>query len=123
MQPKNTIEVEFAFHPEMNRTVRVRTDGRIGIPRKNDISVAGNIAEEVKKDLTSVYADLLRDAEITVTIRQFNTKMEELLRAMSQPTDGQAKLVTILPDGQISLPLVQDMGAEGLTVPEVAQCQ
>ncbi len=121
LQPKDTIDVEFAFHPEMNRTVRVRPDGKIGIPRKNDVAVAGKTADEVKRDLTSVYSDLLRDPDITVTVREFNTKMEELQRAMSQPINGQARLVTILPDGQISLPLVNDMRAEGLTVPEVAQ--
>lgn len=121
LQPKDTIDVEFAFHPEMNRTVRVRPDGKISIPRKNDVAVAGKTADEVKKNLTSVYADLLRDPEITVTVREFNTKMDELQRAMSQPTIGQARLITILPDGQISLPLVKDMRAEGLTVPEVAR--
>jgi polysaccharide export outer membrane protein len=121
LQPKDTVDIEFAFHPEMNRTVRVRPDGKIGIPRKNDVAVAGRTADEVKKDLTSVYSDLLRDPEITVTVREFNIKMEELQRAMSQPINGQGRLVTVLPDGQISLPLVNDMRAEGLTVPEVTK--
>lgn len=120
LQPKDTIDIEFAFHPEMNRTVKVRPDGRVSIPRKKDAAVGGKTADEVKQELTSIYSDLLREPEITVTVREFNTKMEEMERAMSQPLNGQGRLVTILPDGQISLPLVQDMRAEGLTVPEVS---
>jgi len=121
LQPKDTIDIEFSFHPEMNRTVRVRPDGSISIPRKKDVSVAGKTPDEVKQNLTAIYSDLLREPEITVTVREFNTKMEELQRAMSQPVQGQGRLVTILPDGQISLPLVQDLRAEGLTLPEVSR--
>jgi polysaccharide biosynthesis/export protein PslD len=121
LQPKDSIDLEFAFHPEMNRTVRVRPDGKISIPRKKDVDVAGKTADEAKQVLTSTYSDLLRDPEITVTVREFSTKMDELQRAMSQPANGQGRLVTVLPDGQISLPLVQELRAEGMTVPEIAQ--
>jgi polysaccharide export outer membrane protein len=34
LQVKDSIDVEFTYHPELNRTVRVRPDGKISIPRK-----------------------------------------------------------------------------------------
>ena len=46
LQIKDQIDIEFAFHPEMNRTVRVRPDGKISIPRKDDVKVAGLTADE-----------------------------------------------------------------------------
>jgi protein involved in polysaccharide export with SLBB domain len=121
LQPKDSIDLEFAFHPELNRTVRVRPDGRISIPRKNDLAVAGMTADQVKQILTKLYSDLLREPEITVSVREFNTQKDELQRAMSASPVGQARLTTILPDGQMSLPLLQDVRAGGLTLPEFSK--
>ena len=56
LQIKDQIDVEFAFHPEMNRTVRVRPDGMISVPRKNDVKVAGLTADETRDMLKKVYA-------------------------------------------------------------------
>jgi protein involved in polysaccharide export with SLBB domain len=118
LQPKDSLDLEFAFHPELNRTVRVRPDGKISIPRKNDVSVAGMTADEVKQMLQRAYSDLLRDPDVTVNVREFNTQLDELQRAMSATPVGQARLSTILPDGQVSLPLIQSVRAEGMTVSE-----
>lgn len=121
LQPKDSIDLEFAFHPELNRTVRVRPDGRISIPRKNDVSVVGMTADEAKQMLTKLYADLLRDPEITVNVREFNTQVDELQRAMAAAPVGQVRLTTILPDGQIPLPLLENVRAGGLTLPEFSK--
>lgn len=113
---RDQIDIEFAFHPEMNRTVRVRPDGKVSVPRKNDVYVAGLTADEVKKKLTSVYADLLKQPDITVTVREFNARLAEVQRAIATAPYGQARLITIRPDGHISLPLITDLRAEGRTV-------
>ncbi len=115
------IDVEFAFHPEMNRTVRIRPDGQISIPRKDDIEVAGLTANEVKRKLTRIYADLLRKPVITVTVREFNARLAELQRAIATAPYGQARLITIRPDGLVSLPLIQDQRAAGLTLAQLTQ--
>jgi polysaccharide biosynthesis/export protein PslD len=121
LQPKDSIDLEFAFHPELNRTVRVRPDGKISIPRKNDVSVDNMTADEAKQMLTKLYSDLLRDPEITVSVREFSAKMDELQRAMSAGSIGQPRLINILPDGQVSLPLLPNVRAEGLTIPEISR--
>lgn len=118
LQVKDSLDIEFTFHPEMNRTVRVRPDGKISIPRKTDLSAVGKTADELKQTLQKTYADLLRDPDITVTVREFNAKLDEIQRAMSTAPYGQARLVTIRPDGAVSAPLIQDLRAEGLTIPE-----
>jgi len=116
---RDQIDVEFAFHPEMNRTVRVRPDGKISVPRKEDVKVSGLTATEVKKKLTRIYSDLLRDPEITVTVREFNAKLDEIQKAIENAPYGQARIITIAPDGNIAVPLVPAVRAAGRTVPEL----
>ncbi len=117
---KDQIDIEFTFHPEMNRTVRVRPDGRISIPRKNDVSVAGMTADQVKRMLERVYSDLLKNPDLTVTVREFDAKLEEIQKAVASG-GGQARLINVRPDGYISLPLATDVRAQGLTVPQLTR--
>jgi protein involved in polysaccharide export with SLBB domain len=116
---KDSLDLEFNYQPELNRTVRVRPDGKISIPRKNDVHVAGMTADEVKQMLKKTYADLLRDPDITITLREFNAKLDEMQKTIATAPNGQARLVTVRPDGHISLPLIPDLKAEGHTVPEL----
>jgi polysaccharide biosynthesis/export protein PslD len=116
---RDSIDVEFTYHPELNRTVRVRPDGKISIPRKTDISVAGMTPDEVTKVLKKLYSDLLKDPEITVTVREFNAKLDEMQKAISTAPNGQARVVAVGPDGHLALPLISDIRAEGATVPEL----
>lgn len=118
---RDAIDIEFTYHPELNRTVRVRPDGKISIPRKPDISVAGMTSYEVSEQLKRIYSDLLRDPEITVTVREFNAKLDEIQKAIATAPNGQARVVAIAPDGHLALPLVSDIRAEGTTVPELTQ--
>src|SRR5208283_2007831 len=121
LQIKDQIDVEFTFHPEMNRTVRIRPDGKISIPRKDDVSVVGMTADEVKRMLKRVYSDLLRDPDLTVSVREFNAKLDEIQKAVATAPNGQARLINVRPDGYISLPLVPELKAEGMTVPQLTK--
>jgi polysaccharide biosynthesis/export protein PslD len=120
LQVKDQVDVEFTFHPEMNRTVRVRPDGRISIPRKPDVYVAGMTADQVREMLKKTYSDLLRDPDITVNVRDFNVKLDEMLRGLGSAQFGQARPVTIGPDGRIALPLIPYMPAAGRTLPDLS---
>lgn len=121
LQVKDLIDVEFTYHPEMNRSVRVRPDGRISIPRKKDVSVAGMAPDQVSAMLKQVYSDLLKDPEITITVREFGAKLDELQKALATAPYGQARLVTIRPDGRISVPMIADVQAAGRTVPQLTE--
>lgn len=121
LQIKDQIDIEFTFHPEMNRTVRVRPDGMISIPRKHDVKVAGLTADETSNLLKKTYSDLLKDPDITVTVRDFNVKLDEMQRAFASAALGQARAVSIRPDGRISLPLIPDIPAADLTVPQLTE--
>ena len=118
---KDSFDVEFAFHPELNRTLRIRPDGRISIPRKQDVMVAGMTPDQLSDMLKRTYADLLKDPEITVTVREFNAKLDELQKAVATAPYGQARVVSIRPDGNLSLPFIPDVRAVGLTVPDLTK--
>ncbi len=118
---KDALDIEFNYQPELNRTVRVRPDGKISIPRKDDVTVAGMTPDEAKRMLKKIYSDLLKDPEITVTVREFNAKLDEIQKSIATAPNGQARLVSIRPDGRISLPLIPDMNVEGLTVPQITE--
>ena len=60
---------------------------------------------------------MLKDPEITITVREFGAKLDELQKALATAPYGQARLVTIRPDGRISVPMIPDVQAAGLTVP------
>ncbi len=119
LQVKDQIDVEFTYHPELNRTLRVRPDGKISIPRKTDVLVAGLTPDQASSMLRETYSDLLKDPEITVTVREFNAKLDELQKAIATAPYGQARVSTIRPDGGLSLPYIPDVQAAGLTVPEL----
>ena len=121
LAPRDLIDLEFARHPELNRSVRVRPDGRISIPRKKAVSVAGMTTDQVSAMLEKMYRDLLRSPEITVSAREFNGKLDEIQKAIATAPNGQARLVAIAPDGHIALPFVPDLRAEGVTVPELTR--
>ncbi|MFH1113837.1 MAG: polysaccharide biosynthesis/export family protein [Pseudomonadota bacterium] len=119
LQVKDQIDIEYDMHPQMNRTVRVRPDGEISIPRKKDVKVAGMTANEASQMLRRVYSDLLKDPEITVTVREFNAKLDEVQKAIATAPYGQARIVSVRPDGHISAPFIEDMVASGRTIPDL----
>lgn len=118
---RDLIDVEFAQHPELNRSVRIRPDGKISVPRRPAVAVAGMTTDQVSSMLQKKYSDLLQDPEITVTVREFNGKLDELQKAITTAPNGQARVVAIAPDGHMALPLIPDIRAEGATVPELTQ--
>lgn len=121
IQVKDALDVEFAFHPELNRTVRVRPDGSISVPRKEDVKVAGMTADKVGTMLMRKYSDIFKDPQVSVNVREFNVKLEEIQRALATAPHGQARLVTVRPDGRVSLPLVNEIPAVGKTIPQLSE--
>jgi protein involved in polysaccharide export with SLBB domain len=118
---RDLLDVEFAYHPELNRTVRVRPDGMISIPRKHDVYVAGMTPDQISNKLRRIYADTFKSPEITVTVREFNAELEEVQKSIATAPYGQARVVAVGPDGHLALPFISDVKAEGYTVPQLTQ--
>ncbi|TXN47811.1 sugar transporter [Methylobacterium sp. WL7] len=120
LNPSDEFDVDFRTHPEYNRTVIVRPDGRISLPGKNGIKVAGLSPEAAATLIKSTYDDVLIDPVVTIMLRKFRTVTDDF-RDLTQRADmGRVKVLAIEPDGKINLPMVPPVQAAGRTVSEVA---
>ena len=119
LNPSDEFDVDFRTHPEYNRTVIVRPDGRISLPGKNGIKVAGLSPEAAAALIKSTYDDVLIDPVVTVMLRRFRTVTDDF-RDLTQRADmGRVKVLAIEPDGKINLPMAPAVQAAGRTVHEV----
>ena len=120
LNPSDEFDVDFRTHPEYNRTVLVRPDGRISLPGKNGIKVAGLSPEAAAALIKSTYDDVLIDPVVTIMLRKFRTVTDDF-RELTQRADmGRVKVLAIEPDGKINLPMVPPVQAAGKTVAELA---
>ena len=116
----DVINVEFYYHSDLNRKVSILPDGKISLPLKGEIEVSGLTCSQLSEILTKTYSDIFRDPFITITLVEYNQTINELKKAITTSVRGQSKLLTIRPDGFMTLPLLsQDVKASGLTVPQL----
>lgn len=119
LNPNDEFDVDFRTHPEYNRTVIVRPDGRISLPGKNGIKVAGLSPEAAAALIKTTYDDVLIDPVVTILLRRFRTVTDDF-RELTQRADmGRVKVLAIEPDGKINLPMAPAIQAAGRTVTEL----
>lgn len=112
----DVISVEFYSHPDLNRRLVIRPDGKITIPAKGDIIAVGLSPMELARKLNQTYMDIFKDPSITVTLVEYNQALQNFTRAITSDLRGQSKLFPIRPDGYVSFPLLADIKAVGLTL-------
>ncbi len=113
------IEVEIAFHPDMNRVHVIRPDGRITLPLKGEIVAVGKTPSELAKEIAKVYSDIFKNPVVNVRVQEYASKVWELRTALQTTERGQAKKITVAPDGYVYLPYVGGVKAAGKTVEEL----
>ncbi|HOL04756.1 MAG TPA: polysaccharide biosynthesis/export family protein [Syntrophorhabdaceae bacterium] len=113
------INVDFYYHPQLNRTVVVRPDGKITLPIKGDFAAAGLKPTELALVIKKTYSDILNEPVVTVSVNKYSSKIFELQKAITNAPRGQAKLVTIGPDGNVYLPMLKGIKASGKTIDEL----
>lgn len=115
----DVIRVEFTYHKDINRRLTIAPDGNITLPRKGKIQAAGFTVSQLRKKLVHIYSNIFRDPEITITMIKYNTAIYSLRKAITTAPRGQSKLTTVRPDGYISFPMIDDVYAKGLTLPQL----
>jgi polysaccharide biosynthesis/export protein PslD len=113
------LNVDFYYQPGINRTVVVRPDGKITLPLKGDYSAAGMRPVQLASVIAESYSDILNNPVVTVTVNKYSSKITELQKAITNAPRGQAKIVTVGPDGSIYLPLLRPVRAAGKTIEEL----
>jgi polysaccharide export outer membrane protein len=115
------IEINALHHTELGGRYRIRTDGKITLPYKGSMAVTGMTVDELIARLENDYSDIFRDPEIFVKLTEFGAKVEELKRIVSSDRRGQIFETRVRPDGVISLPVVGDIPAVGMTLEELTE--
>lgn len=117
----DVLEIEFQYTPELNRTVTVRPDGRVTLPRVGDLRVAGSVPEDVSREIRQGFANILREPEITVSVVEFREHTEVLTAALNVLEAGRSKRVPVDPSGVLHLPLIGSLPAAGMGLDELTQ--
>jgi protein involved in polysaccharide export with SLBB domain len=71
LQPGDWVSVRFHYHPTYDQDIIVRPDGKVVLPHVGELAVAGQKPADLGKQIAQGYADILRDPEVEVQIKQF----------------------------------------------------
>lgn len=72
--PGDQLEMAFFSHPDQNRFVTVRPDGRITMPYVGDMVAAGKTPEALSKELQEAYTEVLIQPRIDVIVQQMGAR-------------------------------------------------
>lgn len=74
VQIGDRLDVTFFTHPEQNRLVMVRPDGRISMPFVGDVQAAGRPPQEIARELERSYANVLVNPRVDVLVDQVSAE-------------------------------------------------
>lgn len=84
--PADMIEVSVFKVPELQRSVQVSEAGSVNLPLVGEITVANRTAQEVERDLAArLGKKYLKDPQVTVIVREFNSQRITLEGAFRNP--------------------------------------
>ncbi len=84
--PKDLLEISVFGLDELNQTVRVSEDGNITLPLLGEIRVEGLTPSEVERKLAELLKEkYLQDPQVTIFIREYQSKRVSVLGAVSNP--------------------------------------
>ena len=118
---QDTLRIEFYYYPKLNKTVKVRPDGFITLPKIGEVNAAGLKPLDLAEQIHLRFQPHITKPEVTVDVIDFNSRLESLKNAVANQQSGQSKRVVVSPDGNISLPLAKEIKAAGLTAPDLGQ--
>lgn len=84
--PSDLIEVGVFGVQELNKTVRVNTNGQISLPLIGAVMAGGSTVPELEQELTRRYAEgFLQNPQVTVFVKEFSSQRITLEGAVKKP--------------------------------------
>ena len=98
---KDLLEISVFGLNELNQTVRVSEDGKITLPLVGEVAVDGLTKSELEKKLAALLeAKYLQNPQITIFIKEYQSKRVSVMGAVGKPGDyellGRKTLLQIL---------------------------
>lgn len=114
LSPLDTVLVNFLSSPTWNSQQRIRPNGAISLPYQPEIVIAGLTVPQATHKIEALYAKILKDPKVFISLGDFQTKQERLRASLYQPSSGATRMVTVQADGKISLPFAGMLQAAGV---------
>ena len=83
--PEDVLGVLFWREPDVSGDVTVRSDGKITLPLLGEITASGLEPEALRKELQAAAARFLADANVTVVVRQINSRKVFITGEVAHP--------------------------------------
>ena len=118
---QDLIEIRFPEMPELNQEQRIRSDGKISLPYLGDVKVIDLAPSEVHELLIERYADIIKNPELYIVVKESAVKVWELKESLSSPGAGQSKLIIVRNDGYSTFPVIGEVKAVGKSIAELSK--
>lgn len=83
--PSDVIEVLVFGTPDLSRVVTIRPDGMISLPLIGEVAAAGLTPEQLRGRLAELFGRYVRDAQVTVIVREFRRVRVSVLGQVTRP--------------------------------------
>jgi protein involved in polysaccharide export with SLBB domain len=74
IQPTDTLQIKFYYHPDHDQEVVVRNDGKIVLPLIGEIDAAGRPPADLAADIAKAYSVSLREPKVDVFVKTMNER-------------------------------------------------
>jgi protein involved in polysaccharide export with SLBB domain len=81
----DVIAIEFPYTPKFDQTVTVNPDGYITLRDAGGIHVEGETVPQIKGDIEKAYGKILRDPDVSITLKQFENPYFLALGQVNHP--------------------------------------
>ncbi len=108
--PGDKISIKFFYNPDLDDVVTIRPDGKISLQLVDDIEASGLTVKELDHRLTEAYAKVLKTSP-----DKYSLCVGDKIAVKSYYSEKLNDEVLIRPDGKISLLLIGEVRAAGLT--------
>jgi len=105
----------------LEQEVVVRMDGRISFFSTDDLYVKGRTILEIRELIKANISTVTPSAEVTVFLTDGNVLARDFLAQSKSQEQNDYNTVTVRQDGMVSLPLIGEVRAAGLTLPEIRE--
>lgn len=121
LQTGDVIKIESLIDTTLNRDATIQPDGTIILPLVGQLKVSKLTIIDVQKALEERYKKYYKIPDITVTPVKTNTRLEDLKASVDNRffSGGQGRNVRVNPEGTVSLPGIDQVPAQGLSLEEI----
>ncbi|HVC93253.1 MAG TPA: polysaccharide biosynthesis/export family protein [Pirellulales bacterium] len=121
VNPGDLLRIESFTDDDLNEELVVQADGTITPRLLGSVHVARRAVQQIRDDLERRYQDYYKVPAITVTPIRVNARLEDL-RATADDRmgrGGQARQVTVTPEGTVQLAALGSVSTQGLSLDEL----